>query len=75
MTDFATSSFYGDASEQSNLTGPQGEKGDTGPQGPAGPVGPALPLPTYADNAAAIAGGLALGSLYATSAGAVRVVV
>jgi len=32
-------------------------------------------LPTYADNAAAVAGGLATGAWYKTAAGAVRVVV
>ena len=31
-------------------------------------------LPTYADNAAALAGGLAIGSLYKTSTGSVMVV-
>jgi hypothetical protein len=32
-------------------------------------------LPTYADNAAAVAGGLVEGDVYKTSAGALRIVV
>lgn len=32
-------------------------------------------IPTYADNAAAIAGGLRVGGFYKTSSGAVRIVV
>jgi len=32
-------------------------------------------LPVYADNASAVAGGLAVGDLYRTSTGAVRVVI
>jgi len=32
-------------------------------------------LATYADNSAAVAGGLAVGSIYKTSAGALRIVV
>lgn len=68
-------SFYAEDGGQQRLQGPQGEKGDTGPQGPEGPVGPALPLPSFLDNAAALAGGLALSALYATPTGEVRVVV
>lgn len=43
------------------LQGPQGIQGPEGPQGPPGPIGP---FPVYANNAAAVAGGLAVNALY-----------
>lgn len=76
------SSFYAEDGGQQRLQGPTGLTGDTGPQGPEGPVGPegatgpagpALPLPQHLDNDAAIAALLAVGALYATPTGEVRV--
>jgi len=72
MTDLSQTSFYGD--EDQRLAGPKGDKGDTGPQGPAGPPGTLGILPVYADNAAALAGGLEANAIYRTATGEVRAV-
>jgi hypothetical protein len=70
MPDLSETSFYGGT--KTSLQGPPGEPG---PQGPQGPAGPQIPLPTFADNAAALAAERPLGSMYATPTGEVRVVI
>ena len=71
MTDLSRTSFYGD--DDQRLVGPKGAPGDIGPQGPPGPPGPPgpqIPLPAYANNAAARAAGLKVGAIYQQPSGA-----